>query len=88
MEGDGPIMGTPKPMGVLVMGTNLPAVDATAARLMELNPHAIPYLAEAGTRLGPIAEAQIEQRGETIQRYAKHFSFPAHPHFQQFRPSS
>ena len=29
MEGDGPIMGTPKASGVLVMGTNLPAVDAT-----------------------------------------------------------
>ena len=31
MEGDGPIMGTPRHAGVLVMGTNLPAVDATAA---------------------------------------------------------
>ena len=29
MEGDGPIMGTPKAAGLLVMGTNLPAVDAT-----------------------------------------------------------
>ena len=29
MEGDGPIMGTPRQAGVLVMGTNLPAVDAT-----------------------------------------------------------
>ena len=29
MEGDGPIMGTPRHAGVLVMGTNLPAVDAT-----------------------------------------------------------
>jgi uncharacterized protein (DUF362 family) len=34
MEGDGPIMGTPKAAGVLVMGTNLPAVDATCARRM------------------------------------------------------
>ena len=31
MEGDGPIMGTPRTSGVLVMGTNLPAVDATCA---------------------------------------------------------
>ena len=29
MEGDGPIMGTPRHLGALVMGTNLPAVDAT-----------------------------------------------------------
>ena len=29
MEGDGPLNGTPKPMGVLVMGSDLVAVDAT-----------------------------------------------------------
>ena len=27
MEGDGPIMGTPKPMGLVLVGTSLPAVD-------------------------------------------------------------
>ena len=36
MEGDGPIMGTPKRMGLILMGTNLPAVDATVARIMVL----------------------------------------------------
>src|SRR3990172_1121968 len=34
MEGDGPLMGTPRTAGLLVMGTNLPAGDATATRLM------------------------------------------------------
>src|SRR5436305_14735247 len=38
MEGDGPIMGTPVASGVLVMGGNLAAVDATAARLMGFDP--------------------------------------------------
>ena len=32
MEGDGPIMGTPRVSGVMILGTNLPAVDATCAR--------------------------------------------------------
>src|SRR5262249_7094706 len=45
MEGDGPIMGTPRAAGVLVLGTNLPAVDATSARLMAIDPWRIPYLA-------------------------------------------
>ena len=42
MEGDGPIIGTAKTAGVLVVGTNLPAVDATAARVMGHRPGAHP----------------------------------------------
>jgi uncharacterized protein (DUF362 family) len=66
MEGDGPIMGTPKSAGVLVMGCNPPAVDATCARIMGINPHRIGYLAGASPRLGPIREANIRQLGEAI----------------------
>lgn len=82
MEGDGPIMGTPKPLGVLVMGRNLPAVDATGARLMGINPYRIRYLAAAAGRLGPIAEAHIEQRGEAVAPLRRDFllleEIPAH----------
>jgi len=67
MEGDGPIMGEPKAAGVLIMGRNLPAVDATACRVMGLNPHKIKYLVAANRRLGPIAASAIRQRGEDIQ---------------------
>jgi uncharacterized protein (DUF362 family) len=81
MEGDGPIMGTLKQAGVLVMGTNLPAVDATCARLMGINPWKIGYLAAASGRLGPIAERHIEQRGEMIKRLAQRFQLPDHPAF-------
>lgn len=63
MEGDGPIMGTAKKAGVLVMGRNLPAVDATCARLMGINPNKIGYLAKANGRLGPIKDTLITQRG-------------------------
>jgi len=66
MEGDGPIMGTPKPTGVIVMGANLPAVDATAARIMGIDPWKVPYLRSAHDRLGTIAAEQIVQRGESI----------------------
>lgn len=66
MEGDGPIMGTPKRAGVIVMGRNLAAVDATCARIMGVDPHKVPHLAGGAGRLGPIHEPLIRQRGEAI----------------------
>ena len=79
MEGDGPIMGTPRAAGVLVMGTNLPAVDATCARLMGIDPWRVAYLAAASGRLGPIAERHIRQRGEPIASLAQRFALLDHP---------
>ncbi len=67
MEGDGPIMGDPKPAGVLIMGRNLPAVDATSSRIMGIDPHSVVSLSLAEGWLGPVREAQIRQVGETIQ---------------------
>jgi uncharacterized protein (DUF362 family) len=66
MEGDGPIMGTPKQAGVLVMGRNLPAVDATCARIMGIDPRKVSYLAAASGQIGPIRDSDILQRGEAI----------------------
>ncbi|MBM4286002.1 MAG: DUF362 domain-containing protein [Deltaproteobacteria bacterium] len=66
MEGDGPIMGDPKHAGVLIMGRNLPAVDATSARIMGVNPHRIRYLSRAEMSLGPIRTSRITQVGEPL----------------------
>ena len=79
MEGDGPIMGTPRHSGVLVLGTNFPAVDATAARLIGLEPSRIEYLALASGRLGPIAERHIAQRGEPIAALRQRYALVDHP---------
>ena len=46
MEGDGPIMGQAKNAGVLVIGRNGPAVDATCARVMGIDPHKIGMAAD------------------------------------------
>ena len=82
MEGDGPIMGDPVKSNVLVMGRNLPAVDATCARIMGINPEKIPYLKHASGRLGSIKRSNIEQRGESISSVQKEFKLfdyiPAH----------
>jgi len=82
MEGDGPIMGEPKPTGVLIMGRNLPAVDATAARVMGIEPRLIPYLAWCSGRLGPLAENHIAQRGEPIRDFCTPFTHLERPAFQ------
>lgn len=82
MEGDGPIMGDPKKVGVLVMGRNLAAVDATCCRIMGINPYRVSYLERADNWLGPISETSIEQRGETIAAVRTNFdlieTIPAH----------
>jgi uncharacterized protein (DUF362 family) len=82
MEGDGPIMGEPKKVGVLVMGHNLAAVDATCCRIMGIDPYKVPYLERADNWLGPIAESAIEQRGEKIATVRTNFNLldeiPAH----------
>ncbi len=67
MEGDGPIMGKPKQAGVIVMGRNLVAVDATCARVMGIDPKNVGYLRAAEKYLGPIRESQILQRGEALR---------------------
>jgi uncharacterized protein (DUF362 family) len=65
MEGNGPIQGTPKPAGVLVMGHDLVAVDATCCRIMGIDPEKVEYLRLAAT-LGHVHPGRIEQRGESI----------------------
>lgn len=74
MEGDGPIMGTPRPLGFIAMGTDLPAVDATLARIVGFDPAKLPYLKLASAYLGNTSDARIEQRGEAVARYRTRFA--------------
>lgn len=85
MEGDGPILGSMKPMGLILVGASLAAVDATAARIMGLEPRRIAYLGIAPSRLGPIAEMQIEQRGERWQTVASPFELVQEKHLLDLR---
>jgi uncharacterized protein (DUF362 family) len=66
MEGNGPVQGTPKTCGVLIMGDDPVAVDATASRVMGLLPERIEYLVQASTLLGHLKENNIRQLGEAI----------------------
>lgn len=66
MEGNGPLQGVPKACGVLVMGDDPVAVDATCARVMDLVPERMDYLRQASTLLGHLKEDKIQQVGESI----------------------
>jgi len=85
MEGDGPIMGSPKPMGLIAIGLNPTAVDATIARIIGFCPEKVPYLALADGRLGPIAEDAILQRGEPWQALVSPFAILEQPYLQAMR---
>jgi uncharacterized protein (DUF362 family) len=65
MEGNGPIQGSPRQCGVVVMGNNVASVDASCCRVMGIEPGEVEYL-KRGRDVGHIEEAQIEQRGEVI----------------------
>ena len=86
MEGDGPIMGSAKHMGLVVIGTNPTAADATVARLMEIDPAQVSYLRLAADRLGPIADRRIEQRGERWENHASRFAIIDAEHLKSLRP--
>lgn len=70
MEGDGPIMGTPRRYGVIAMSRDLVAADATCARMLGFDAARLPYLDTAARFLGNADERRIEQRGELPARFA------------------
>jgi uncharacterized protein (DUF362 family) len=73
MEGNGPLQGQAKQSGVLVLGDDLVAVDATAARLMMIEPRKIEYLEMADRFLGNISRERIELVGERLERFQQNY---------------
>jgi len=73
MDGDGPIMGRPRHLGFLALGSDLVAVDSTCARVIGVDPAKIGYLREGGSFLGNMDDGRIVQRGEAPSRYVTHF---------------
>jgi len=67
MEGDGPLRGETVNAGVVIMGDNLTAVDATATRVMGLYPERVAYLNLMLAHGGTINEGRIRQLGETVR---------------------
>jgi uncharacterized protein (DUF362 family) len=77
MEGDGPLVGKARQSGVLVMGIDLVAVDATCCRLMKLPVERIPTIRlGAQMKLGRWSENEIPQIGESIEKLAQPYEWP------------
>jgi uncharacterized protein (DUF362 family) len=72
MEGNGPIQGDSRHVGVLVAGGDLPAVDSTCCRVMGINPQKIPYLSLASLQ-GQTVELNVSQVGEKISEVQSSF---------------
>ncbi len=65
MEGNGPRGGTPRPMNVLLFSTDPVALDATACRLINLNPLLVPAIVcGSETGAGTFLEEEIEIAGD------------------------
>jgi len=75
MEGDGPLMGSAKQVGSIVMGDRLASLDATCAAIMGMNPARIWYINDLARRgFGGAGLADIEQRGENVARFQTRFA--------------
>jgi uncharacterized protein (DUF362 family) len=72
MEGNGPIQGTAKPLGALVAGDDMVAVDATCCRLMGIDAAKIAYLRMADSK-GHLQGQNMRQIGENPQGLATPF---------------
>jgi uncharacterized protein (DUF362 family) len=73
MEGNGPIQGVPKQVGVMVMGADLVSVDATCCRIMGIDPERLEYLRLTAER-GHAELAKIEQRAESVASVQTNFA--------------
>jgi uncharacterized protein (DUF362 family) len=76
-EDFGPVSGTPKPMNILIGGTNPVAVDAVAMRIMGLDPATSPPVFLAYLQgIGPIDQKNIKVLGPSIDEVASPFKQP------------
>src|SRR6266705_1613358 len=66
MEGNGPVSGTPRQLGKIVLSNDPVAADATCARLMGFEPNRVPHIREASRFLGNSSDAAIDHAGERL----------------------
>ena len=66
MEGNGPLNGTARPLGKIVLADDPVAADATCARLMGFNPGRIVHIREGSRFLGNFSPALLDQIGEIL----------------------
>jgi uncharacterized protein (DUF362 family) len=83
MEGNGPLHGSHRPLGKIVLADDPVAADFTCARLMGLNPHAVWHLDRAAHFLGNGSHDRIDLIAEGLPR--KTVPFDVLPEFASLR---
>ncbi len=77
MEGYGPLLGSAKKAGVILMGESPLAVDATAARVMGVNPPRVDYFRLARMmNLGTFEDKEIRIGGISARKSRTDFALP------------
>ena len=77
MEGNGPVVGNPVCMDLVLAGRNLVSVDAVCSWLMGYNPADIPHIALSAKRgVGPIDPESIKVVGENWREHVQEFEPP------------
>jgi uncharacterized protein (DUF362 family) len=74
MEGNGPIIGTPREMGIIITGRSPVSVDALCARLMCFDPGEIPHIAK--THEMGLGDMDPEVLGNDWERFVCEFERP------------
>jgi len=85
MEGNGPLAGTPRPLGRIILADDPVSADATCALLMGFIPERIPHLAETAKFLGNASPELIDQLAQPV--IAADPPFRAVPEFQHLSAS-
>jgi len=80
MEGNGPLNGTPRSLGRIVLSDDPVAADATCARLMGFEPRRVVHIREGARFLGNADRVHVDQVGEAVRLPATPFRLV--PEFQ------
>jgi len=77
MEGNGPVVGNPICLEIIVSGKNIVSVDSTCSRIMGYDPRLISHIAKSSARgIGPIKNEDIEILGDDIDEIRTSFTPP------------
>ena len=83
MEGNGPLNGTPRSLGKIVLADDPVAADATCTRLMGFEPDRIGHIQEGSRFLGNASQGVIDQAGQILPPTTSPFRVA--PEFQYLR---
>jgi len=74
MEGNGPLQGTPRDLGKVVLADDPVAADATCARLMGFDPRQVRHLSDGSRFLGNLGADRITMLAEQIETRIRPFA--------------